>query len=204
MEQKIFNLNENVIWKPVNLTLEWNRFNKINFFISQCKFLDSLGKNNIKTFGGFLENRASFIGFLEKEKNTMIHLGIDINNILPKTPILAPCDVTVIHVFKDTTKINGWGGRLIMKMENSTEYLLYGHLSHDLPDIGNEFKKGERIAVLGDITENGGWWPHLHVQCITQKFLDEYKDRLEELDGYFFENKNFNEYVVDPTDIVFT
>ena len=227
-------------WVQVELTQEFSPFRffakPLLFIISllpekyaikiviylQCKFLDYVGykytttkpnKNykNVKTFGGFLEDRAKLIGFLEESCDKhMIHLGIDINNMDPGTLIKVPCDVEIIHVFIDSTKINGWGGRLIMKMKDSFDscpYLIYGHLSiTDLPTVGQVFKKGDIIGKLGDIYENGGWFPHLHVQCITQKFYDEYydeySDNLQEIDGYFFEKVNFEEYVCDPTRLV--
>ncbi len=170
----------------------------------QCKFLNYVSRkyNNKKTFGGFLENRASLIGFLEESCDKhMIHLGIDINNIDPGTDIRVPCDVEVVHVFRDNSKINGWGGRLIMKMKEPYEnckYLLYGHLAHEthelLPRVGDVLQTGEVIAQLGDPQENGGWFPHLHVQCITEKFYNEYKENLEELDGYLFEDTDLFEF----------
>ena len=49
----------------------------------------------------------------------MTHLGIDINNIKAGINIKVPCDLEVIHVLKDSSLINGWGGRLIMKMKNN-------------------------------------------------------------------------------------
>jgi len=225
--------NQIVIWKETLLTEEFKNFKwLLNMFLPmlkllpekyainiiiylQTKFLDytsykySNKKEHIKTYGGFLENRANLIGFLEKscKNNNMTHLGIDINNIDPGTVITVPCDVEVVHVFKDNTPINGWGGRIIMKMKNNwinSPYLLYGHLSHDnLPNIGDTFKSGQIIAKLGDTNINGGWFPHLHVQCITQKFYNEYIDNLNLLDGYLFENVNYNEYVSDPTHLVF-
>lgn len=46
----------------------------------------------------------------------MVHLGIDINNLEPGTEIKVPCDVTVVDVMCSTAQVNGWGGRIIMKM----------------------------------------------------------------------------------------
>jgi hypothetical protein len=174
----------------------------------QCIFLDYVSrKYKSKTFGGFLEERVELIGFLEEESdNHMIHLGIDINNIEPGADIKVPCDVEIVHIYKDKTVINGWGGRLIMRMKddyNNCSYLLYGHLSHDLPKVGQVFLKGEKVAKLGDCKENGGWFPHLHVQCMTEYFFKKYINDLEKLDGYFFKDKEFSDYVCDPSGLVF-
>jgi hypothetical protein len=175
----------------------------------QCQFLNYVEwKHKQKTFGGFLENRAELIGFLETscQDKCMIHLGIDINNIKPGIDIKTPCDVSIVHVFKDTSLLNGWGGRVIMKMNQkykNSSYLIFGHLSHNLPNIGDTFKRGEIIGQLGDTHENGGWFPHLHVQCISQKFFDEYRNKLNEIDGYMFkDNIKFSEYVDDPTELI--
>jgi hypothetical protein len=95
---------------------------------------------------------------------------------------------------------------LIMKMKNDYEncsYLLYGHLSHDLPKVGQIFLKGENIAKLGTCKENGGWFPHVHVQCITEHFFQKYINDLEKLDGYFFDDNDFSDYICDPSGLVF-
>lgn len=220
-------LNVEQKWVNVNLTDEFNNsiLSKFKFLLNilsvlpekysniiliyiQCYFLDSLYKKFKKcTFGGFLENRVNLIGFLEDEKNNMIHLGIDINNLKAGCDILSPCDGKVIHVMKDETKINGWGGRVIIEMEkewNGSKYLLLGHLSLvNLPKIGDSILKGEKIGVLGNTNENGGWFPHLHIQCIKEKFYKMFEKNLEKLDGYWFDEENFLDFVSDPTELIF-
>lgn len=50
-------------------------------------------------------------------------------------------------------------------------YALYGHLSEESLQeisIGEQIKKGEQIADLGDPEVNGGWEPHLHFQLSTE------------------------------------
>jgi hypothetical protein len=47
---------------------------------------------------------------------------------------------------------------------------LYGHLSWDSVqqiDVGERIAVGSKIGALGIPAENGGWPPHLHVQCIV-------------------------------------
>lgn len=223
--------NKRLVWRETLLTKEFEKMSWFMYFLPmlklfpercvtkliislQTKFLDYISykysdrKNIVKTYGGFLENRSNLIGFLEEScKDNMTHLGIDINNIEPGTLIKVPCDVEIVHVLKDKTRINGWGGRIIMKMKDNwgnSPYLLYGHLSHDnLPSLGQTFKKNQIVAKLGDTHENGGWFPHLHVQCITQKFYDEYIDNLDLLDGYLFEPVDYMEFVSDPTNLIF-
>lgn len=215
-------------WSQVNLTQEFTDFNCFLYALPllkliptrfaewiliklQCLFVDYVGyRHQSKTFGGFLENRAALIGFLEDETANMVHLGIDINNICPGSAISVPCNVRVVHVMKDATALNGWGGRIIMKMVTDYQncpYLLYGHLSFDgLPKAGDIFQKNDVIAKLGTPNENGGWFPHLHVQCLTQRFFDEFKDKLDDLDGYALGQSHHlasHDYVSDPTDLMF-
>lgn len=221
MKCKVIHLDSNTDWKEVSLVDEFRKswFYNLRFLFPYCRpkflikaqklFLNSVrNKYNAMTYGGFLENRASFIGFLENEKKCMIHLGIDINNIKPGTEIKVPCDVEVFHVMKDNTKINGWGGRVIMKMSqpwNGAQYLLYGHLSlNNLPEEGQFLKNGDVIGYLGDTHENGGWFPHLHVQCVTEYFYNLFQDEIDKLDGYWFEHLlDWSRLVSDPTELVF-
>lgn len=40
--------------------------------------------------------------------------------------------------------------------------------------VGTRFDAGQPIAMIGDHTCNGGWFPHLHVQ--VQRKYEPYKD----------------------------
>ena len=69
-----------------------------------------------------------------------------------------------------------YGGFIVLQHTGNFEtfYSLYGHL-----DAQTLLKKGETVqagVVLGKIRNyenNGGWYPHLHLQIITQKGIDE-------------------------------
>jgi len=55
-------------------------------------------------------------------------------------------------------------------IEGETFYTLYGHLSESsITDKveGEQVRRGDLIATLGNETENGHWPPHLHFQVIT-------------------------------------
>jgi hypothetical protein len=48
-------------------------------------------------------------------------------------------------------------------------WTLYGHLSHETLrrlTVGLSVKAGDVVGWLGDVSVNGGWWPHVHVQVI--------------------------------------
>lgn len=220
---KIFSNKENTSWKQVNLTKEFEEsyFYTFRFLLYVLNFLPTCLRNYLlikiqdmflnhvsnkyksKTFGGFLENRSSMIGFLENEEKYMIHLGIDFNNLEAGTEIYSPVDGEIVHVLKDKTKINGWGGRIIMKVEND-KYLLFGHLAQeDLPRVGQKVSRGERLTSLGNSDENGGWFVHLHIQYITEDFYKMYANKLDLLDGYWFNICNFEELVANPMELIF-
>jgi len=161
------------------------------------------------TFGGYLEDRSNLWNGFESSSR-MIHLGIDINNLLPGMIVVTPCDMTVVHVMVDQSKFNGWGSRLIFKLKEpylGADYLLFGHLANvDLPVVGSEIKKEQKFGQIGDGNDNGGWFIHLHVQLIKQIMFDKYQSNLELLDGYLLDGEIDKgiDYSSDPTLLVFT
>jgi hypothetical protein len=153
-------------------------------------------KYNTKyTIGGYLEDRSKLWKSFENSE-LMLHLGVDINNLHVGDPVSIPVDGTVVHVMRDMSPMNGWGGRLIFELAEpwlASKYLLYGHLSHDLPNLGQTFKGGEVVGRIGDESKNGGWFIHLHVQLITEKMFKRYEDCLDKLDGYYLDSDNISE-----------
>jgi hypothetical protein len=159
------------------------------------------------TIGGYSEDRSKlWLGFEKSAK--MLHLGVDINNLQVGEPVSLPRDAIVIHVLKDTSELNGWGGRLIFKMKTpfqGADYLLYGHLSHDLPEVGMVFKAGDIIGHIGNSDQNGGWFVHLHVQLIKQAMIDQYLEDLRYIDGYLLDSDGKTEVSdisSDPTFLI--
>lgn len=164
---------------------------------------------HFRTYGGWLEPRFKLwenIEPLAMKSKTMLHLAVDVNNLEPGTPVLSPCDnMRVIHRMVDESKTNGWGGRVILEIQenskvigspqqqskselsspgtNPRKFLLLGHLDPStLPKVDMHFLKGDVIAHIGDESVNGGWFPHVHVQLMTQKFLDKLTDKWDEID----------------------
>lgn len=122
--------------------------------------------------GGYGEDRF----FYEKSKlfrsageYRSIHIGLDI--WLPAgTEIFAPLDATV-HSFRYNDKFLDYGPTVILRHERGgvVFYTLYGHLSRlSLAGLveGKEIPRGQKIATLGTVHENGSWPPHLHFQII--------------------------------------
>lgn len=99
-----------------------------------------------------------------------VHIGHDF--CAPAgTAVFAPMDGT-IHSFQNNDNFCDYGPTIILEHKPNDElvfYTLYGHLSlNSIQDvkIGDKVKKGQQIASIGDISENGHWPPHLHFQVM--------------------------------------
>ncbi len=139
------------------------------------------------TYGGWLENR-SFLwkgSYLEKTGN-FIHLGVDFN-VPSGTKIYANHEMKIVHIENDYPLKHGWGQMLIGYVEKLDICILYGHLSPENSYRKNGIiKAGEVIGVVGTKSENGFWFPHLHVQVITKEYFDivDSANAWEGFDGY--------------------
>jgi 4-aminobutyrate aminotransferase-like enzyme/Ser/Thr protein kinase RdoA (MazF antagonist) len=97
-----------------------------------------------------------------------VHLGIDVF-AAAGTPVHTPLEATVAFTGVRAAYLD-YGGVVILRHETANGaafFTLYGHLSPgSLAGLhaGQRLEKGERFASLGDVSENGGWNPHLHFQ----------------------------------------
>ncbi|WP_046759006.1 peptidoglycan DD-metalloendopeptidase family protein [Kordia jejudonensis] len=147
-------------------------------------------------YGGYIEtrgiyNRSDYFNDQNPETERNIHLGLDLW-IAAETPIYTPLDGEV-HSFQNNTNFGDYGPTIILKhtIENVTFYTLYGHLSlTSLNDIqvGQQFKKGDQIATLGDARVNGDYPPHLHFQVIRdmQEYQGDYPGVSSQKDLKFY------------------
>ncbi|MBI3405128.1 MAG: aminotransferase class III-fold pyridoxal phosphate-dependent enzyme [Acidobacteria bacterium] len=99
-----------------------------------------------------------------------VHIGLDLFQEAG-SPIFAPL-AGVVHSFADNVKPLDYGPTIILQHDAGgiPFYTLYGHLSRtSLEGLreGIRIERGQKIATMGDATENGGWPPHLHFQIIT-------------------------------------
>lgn len=123
--------------------------------------------------GGYFEDRSIYrrsAHFDAAAESRNLHLGIDVW-MEAGTEIYTPLDA-IVHSFQDNNNFGDYGPTIILEheLEGVTFYTLYGHLSRrslEGLEVGKEFKKGDRIAWLGDYPENGDWPPHLHFQVMT-------------------------------------
>ncbi len=113
-------------------------------------------------------DKAFFKGAWKASNRRTVHLGVDA--FAPAgTPIHAPQDATVEFTDYRAGHLD-YGGMVILRHETPAGhnfYTLYGHLdqaSFSHLKIGQTLSKNDVFASLGDITQNGGWAPHLHFQ----------------------------------------
>ncbi|TDX10277.1 peptidoglycan DD-metalloendopeptidase family protein [Flavobacterium sp. S87F.05.LMB.W.Kidney.N] len=136
--------------------------------------LNYLRENNAKVaFGGYIEGRflyqrsSIFLNDSKPERN--IHIGLDLW-AEAGTVVLAALNGKV-HSFKNNIGLGDYGPTIILEheVENQKFYTLYGQLSLESIEnlnIGDYFKKGEKIATLGNASVNGDYAPHVHFQII--------------------------------------
>ena len=135
------------------------------------------------TYGGFGEDRTKLWEGFEPEALKMYHLGVDFNNLPVNQQVASLSDGQVVYILNDKTKFNGWRTRVIIK--DYQTYYLYGHLNKTPLTINQIINKYDIIGEIGDTNENGGWFPHLHLQIMQQKYIDKFNSLLD-IDGYDF------------------
>lgn len=141
------------------------------------------------SWGGLYEDRSHlWRGSYLAEKRNYVHLGVDLN-VPAGTPVCADSPGKVILVDNDTDTFpkGGWGTRVMLRLFYHPVVLIYAHLAPG-PDcaVGTTLVEGQEFARIGQPANNGYWFPHLHLQALSQE-ADEYYlsgGRLEELDGY--------------------
>ncbi len=123
--------------------------------------------------GGYMEDRLVYKRsrhFDNDGEPRSIHLGIDIW-LEEGADIYSPLPA-VVHSFQNNATFGDYGPTLILEhlIEGETFYTLYGHLSLDSiqdKQVGQQIRRGDVIAHIGDASVNGNWPPHLHFQVIT-------------------------------------
>ncbi len=154
------------------------------------------------SFGGFLEDRSHLLRNQYNGKtNAFIHLGVDF--WVPEgTRIGAVERSRICHILRDQDQDGGWGGRVMARSLYAPRYMIYGHLRHDIPvREGQVCDEGDLVGVLGGARENGNWAPHLHLQCLDERFVMQYAD-LGGIDGYLQKGHPLIGDVLDPMPFV--
>ncbi|MDN5788806.1 aminotransferase class III-fold pyridoxal phosphate-dependent enzyme, partial [Pseudorhodobacter sp.] len=97
-----------------------------------------------------------------------VHLAVDAFT-KAGTELHAPL-AGVVHTLENRTDHLDYGGVVILQHQTpngAAFFTLYGHLDPDVCarlHIGQTIAAGEGFARLGDVTQSGGWAPHVHFQ----------------------------------------
>lgn len=138
------------------------------------------------SFGGWLEDRAAlWRGSYLDQTASYLHLGVDFN-VPAGTSVSAEHDAEVVRIDSDAPEEGGWGTRVILKPADGNEFLIYAHLDKKVDcRVGDRLHVGDTFASVGKAPFNGGWFSHLHVQCVDETFFQESLTKgLANLDGY--------------------
>lgn len=143
------------------------------------------------SYGGYLEDRSIlWNGSYLSNTGAYLHLGIDCN-VPIGTPVHADFDARVIYADHDPDQSGGWGGRVVLDphlIPRSDYVIMYAHLSRAAETIREDtlILKHALIGHVGTREENGGWYPHVHVQMVEREFFKRLieRDELHLLDGY--------------------
>jgi murein DD-endopeptidase MepM/ murein hydrolase activator NlpD len=119
------------------------------------------------------------------------------------TTVLAPVSGEVMHAVPCRALGGGWGGWFVLRADAprcGADYLLFGHLAHaGLPVQGTRLAAGAPVGRVGMPDENGGWYPHLHLQAMsTEAWNLVRRDPDTLLDGYGFPAAGLEHLFPDP------
>ena len=153
-------------------------------------------------WGGWLEDRAHLWRGHYLPEGCTIHLGIDLN-VPAGAMVLAPVSGQVMHAVPCRVLGGGWGGWFVLRAdapEGGAEYVLLGHLAHaGLPPPCTWIAGGTKVGVIGTPQENGGWYPHLHLQAMSGEAWETVQHAPDALlDGYGYADAALSRLFPDP------
>lgn len=175
-------------WERVNLDTEYQKLDGLNMkhVIDQERLLLQVSNGgSVYTWGGFGEDRSELWKGFEPDRARMIHLGIDFNNLPYAQLVASIIDGTVVDIWNDPSAFNGWGIRVMIRSANTRYVYLYGHLAPTKVQVGDIVSAGQIVSHLAPPDRNGGWFPHLHLQVMTDEYLDGFSS-YRDVDGYEF------------------
>ncbi|TVR84133.1 MAG: peptidase M23 [Saprospirales bacterium] len=161
------------------------------------KWVDKTGENGrYCCYGGYLEKRAIYTAAQYTQTSgpvRNIHIGVDVW-WKAGTPVFAPFDGK-LHSFANNAQPLDYGATIILEhqIKDGIFYTLYGHLSlNSLEGLetGMFIGRGKPFCRLGNPQENGGWYPHLHLQLILNlaRFRGDYPGVVSEKDQNIMKN----------------
>lgn len=193
-------------WKKINLNDEAKKDPDVNF--SSPKSCDMWLKKIHKkynvdfSYGGFLEDR-SFIwkDHYNSKKNIFIHEAIDFN--VPRgTGVFLFDDGEVVEIIRDIEMFGGWGNAVVFWIPKIKKYVIYGHLDKKLNvELGKKYSSGQSIGKIGGPSQNGHYFPHLHLEFMDKDFAAKY-NKFFDVDGYSQRDSKMLKHLYDPIKFV--
>jgi len=195
LKNKIFgyvNLNiESIAWCDINKISNESKNILLDPTVCQKFIVDIHKKYSLDfSYGGWMEDRTNYLrqSYLEKGSK-FIHLGIDIN-VPTGTEVANDFKAEVVKIGDDFEPNLGWGPHVILKHLSKPVYLIYGHLDKKiLCSKGDILNENTIFATVGFPPDNGNWFPHVHVQVISEEYFSEIKNEINNLDGYGYKNE---------------
>jgi len=130
---------------------------------------------------------------IQPERFSGFHTGTDFEvfpeELNKEIEVFAICNGQILR----KNRVSGYGGVIIQQcsINNSPTTVLYGHLSisKSSANVGDEARKGEKIAVLGDdkSSDTDGERKHLH--------LGMHKGQNVSLKGYVSTEKELDQWI---------
>ncbi|KAA5614275.1 peptidoglycan DD-metalloendopeptidase family protein [Rhodovastum atsumiense] len=158
------------------------------------------------SWGGWLEDRTHLWRGHYLPEGCFIHLGIDLN-VPAGTTVLAPVTGEVVHAIPCGLLGGGGGGWIVLRADTPQDgaaFVVLGHLAHEgLPPPGTRLVRGAVAGMIGTPQENGGWYPHLHLQSMSEaawEMVQHAPDTL--LDGYAPADAALPHLFPDPAPLV--
>ena len=136
-------------------------------------------KYKTKIFGGYLENRY----FLFDNKHCPegdTHLGVDFW-VEAGAEVNCPVYGEICYIGPSENTEFSWGGRIDIETEDRV--FIFGHMGPMYHRLGNRVTSSYYLGKLGDRNENGGWRPHLHLQCVSKEYYNQFSNP-RDIDAY--------------------
>jgi hypothetical protein len=118
------------------------------------------------SYGGYMENRKDLWrdSYLKMMEN-WVHVGVDIN-VPENSLVFCPIPFKVLRVEHDTDQNGGWGTKVTVR----TKYgcVIFAHLYGVYVFEKREYDANTCIGSVAPTKSNGGWFPHLHLQGISE------------------------------------
>lgn len=133
------------------------------------------------SWGGYMEDRSVVWAGHYHEPGATVHCGVDYY-VPTGTKIHMPVKAKLVKSEYDLDRNGGWGGKLIFQWEKG--YIILAHLKEIVSDE-KEYQAGEVVGIVAEPEINGGWSPHLHVQCCNKTDVDGYCRRYNEMEKDF-------------------